>query len=441
MQRILPFLQILISCWEVWMCYELLYNTVLEKEHLRKKDKVLIYGNIILWGIGIAYNHNFAFFSRGIFYLSIFVTGVCVYAIKKGELLLIVGMVALYYSLVAVMDYFIAFNSMYYLDYMGIDFYTNVYMASTYIQAFLLFISRLFVFSAIMLLKKQFMLDKKGLERYTYPILAMGSVFILIIKRYQFDLYRMATGRQERQGGFAGTSMLLLVSIVLLVTIGILINDSVRKQNEILILRDKMQNNWYQNVQEELEQERIRIHDVKQHFLILQAYEKEKDWDNLHQYLEKVGGRYIETQIPVCTGNRILDIILHQKKIEAEQKNIKWSLRVVKLQELPISEDETVSLFGNLLDNAIEACERMEKEGRWILVRISRQKKILSMEISNSIENIPREKNGVFITSKEKQKWHGYGGKSVQRIVERHEGEIFYRVEKNEFCVRITFFA
>ena len=112
MQRILLILQILISCWEVWMCYELLYSTILEKECLRKKDKILIYGNIILWGMGMAYNHNFAFFSRGIFYLSIFVTSLCVYAIKKREQLLIVGMVALYYSLVAVMDFFMAFSSM-----------------------------------------------------------------------------------------------------------------------------------------------------------------------------------------------------------------------------------------------------------------------------------------------------------------------------------------
>ncbi len=440
MQRILPFLQILISCWEVWMCYELLYSTILEKEHLRKKDKVLIYGNLILWGIGLAYNHNFAFFSRGIFYLSIFVTGLCVYAIKKRELLLIVGMVSLYYSLVAVMDYFMAFCSMYYLERMGIDFYISVFKSSTYMQAFLLFMARILIFSGITLLKKRLKLEERQLERYKFPILFLSGIMILVVKKYQLDLCGLVYGEMDVQGGFIGISMLLVVSLVLLAATVILAEDSIRKKNEILTLRDEMQNNWYQSVQEQLEQERIRIHDVKQHFLILQAYEKEKDWENLHRYLEKIGERYMETEIPVFTGNRILDIILHQKKMEAEQKDIKWTLCVVKLQDLPLSEDETVALFGNLLDNAIEACVRMKKEDRWILVHINRQKKILSLEISNSIERIPGEKNGGFITSKEKQEWHGYGGKSVQRIVEQHEGEIFYRVEKKEFCVRITFF-
>lgn len=422
------------------MCYELLYSTILEKEQLQKRDKIIIYGNIILWGIGMAYNHNFAFFSRGIFYLSMVVTGLCVSLIKKRKILLVVGMVMLYYSLVAVIDFFVAFSSMYYLYDLGIDFYTNVYIASTYMQAFLLFISRLIMFLTIMLLKKQFVLHKGKLERYVYPILAMDSILILIVKHYQFDLYRMATGKQERQGGFVGTSMLLLVSIVLLMTIGILINDSVRKQNEILTLRDKMQNNWYQNVQEELEQERIRIHDVKQHFLIIQAYEKEKDWDNLHQYLKKVGESYIETEIPVFTGNRILDIILHQKKNKAEQKNIKWSIHVVKLKRLPMTEEEIVSLFGNLLDNAIEACEQMKDEERWIQIRISRQKQILNIEISNSINKTPREKNGELVSSKNDRKQHGYGMKSARQIVDRNEGEFSYQILEKEFCAKITFF-
>lgn len=440
MQRILPILQILISCWEVWMCYELLYSTILEKECLRKKDKILIYGNIILWGMGIAYNHNFAFFSLTMFYLAILVTGLCVYAVKKREILLIIGMVASYYSLVAVMDYFIAFRSMYYLDRMGIDFYITVYSSSTYIQALLLFIVRMLIFLGITLVRKQLVLHKGELGRYKYPILAMGGILIMIVKRYQFDLYRMAAGKQDVQGGFAGTSMLLLVSIVLLVTIGILINDSVRKKNEILSLRDEMQNKWYQNVQRELEQERIRIHDVKQHFLILQAYEKEKDWENLHQYLEKIGERYIETSIPACTGNRILDMIIYQKRIKADQKNIKWRTHVTKLENLPMSEEEIVSLFGNLLDNAIEACEQIKDNERWIQIQFSRQKRILNMEILNSIEKIPREENGRLVSSKSNKRQHGYGMKSVRQIVDRNGGEFSYQIRGKEFCARITFF-
>lgn len=99
-----------------------------------------------------------------------------------------------------------------------------------------------------------------------------------------------------------------------------------------------------------------------------------------------------------------------------------------------------VSLFGNLLDNAIEACERMKGGDRWIQIQISRQKEILNIEISNSIEKVPEEKNEEFISSKENKKLHGYGMKSVRRIVERYTGEIFYQIQERKFCVRVTFF-
>ncbi len=440
MRGILLFIQILISCWEIWICYELLYGTVLEKEYLRKRDKALIYGNILIWGGLIAYNHTMLFFSRGILYISIALTGLCVCLIKKKNMLLNIGIVMLYYSLVAVLDFFVAFSSMYYLRELGIDFEANVYFSSTYIQAILLFAARWLMFMAVMLTKRRLSIHKRELERYTYPILAMSIMLIIIVKRYQFELSGMSSGRQEVRGGFAGTSLIFLVAMVLLVSVGLLINDSVRKQNEILTLRDEMQNNWYQNVQNELDLERMRVHDVKRHFLVLQAYEKEKNWEQLHQYLEKISGQFSEIKIPICTGNRILDLVLYYKKKEAEQKNIEWKLHVVKLQNLPMEEDEIVSLMGNLLDNAIEACERMIDSDRWILIQINRQKQILNIEISNSIEKAPREKDGELISSKDNKKLHGYGLKSARRIVERHKGELFFRIQDEQFCIIATFF-
>lgn len=68
-------------------------------------------------------------------------------------------------------------------------------------------------------------------------------------------------------------------------------------------MRDEIQNSWYQNVQEELEQERICIHDVKQHFMILQAYEKREDWKSLRQYLQRIGGQIQEIDRMIFEDN------------------------------------------------------------------------------------------------------------------------------------------
>ena len=58
---------ILLSICEVWMCYQVLYRTVLEKEHLRKWQKVLIWGNILGAGTLLGINRKIIFFSSTMF--------------------------------------------------------------------------------------------------------------------------------------------------------------------------------------------------------------------------------------------------------------------------------------------------------------------------------------------------------------------------------------
>ena len=54
--------QALLSMFEVWLCYQLLYLTLLEKEYLNVKEKIVIWVNIVVWGAAVSYNRNFMFF-------------------------------------------------------------------------------------------------------------------------------------------------------------------------------------------------------------------------------------------------------------------------------------------------------------------------------------------------------------------------------------------
>ena len=75
-----------------------------------------------------------------------------------------------------------------------------------------------------------------------------------------------------------------------------------------------------------------------------------------------------ETQ--VWTGIEILDYLLTQEKKKADQRNIKFQIETQRIDSLPFSDIEIVSIFGNLLDNAIEACEKIEIEERLSLIHI-----------------------------------------------------------------------
>ena len=83
-------MQIFLSMVEVWMCYQLLYCTLLKKEYLNTKEKVIIWANIIVCGILVSWNRDIIFFSHPVFILSLIITGICsVYIIKKYKRLLV----------------------------------------------------------------------------------------------------------------------------------------------------------------------------------------------------------------------------------------------------------------------------------------------------------------------------------------------------------------
>ena len=79
---------ILLSICEVWMCYQVLYRTVLEKEHLRKWQKVLIWGNILGAGIILGINRKLLFFSITMFVFVISITLFCAWIVERKNMLI-----------------------------------------------------------------------------------------------------------------------------------------------------------------------------------------------------------------------------------------------------------------------------------------------------------------------------------------------------------------
>lgn len=87
----------------------------------------------------------------------------------------------------------------------------------------------------------------------------------------------------------------------------------------------------------------------------------------------------------------------------------------------------------------MEACERIDEEKK-IRVKLEKQKNLFFAEIANTMKEIPEKAGKRFLTSKADKENHGYGLKSVQRIVDEYEGVISYETKENEFVVTLSFF-
>lgn len=140
----------------------------------------------------------------------------------------------------------------------------------------------------------------------------------------------------------------------------------------------------------------------------------------------------------VKTGNDVLDTILTEKSLKCSSNDIKL-ICVADGKVLNFMKDEDIySLFGNALDNAIEAtlkCNDVEK--RIIDVELYSSGNLITISISNpNVEKIIL-KDGLPLTTKNDHNSHGYGMKSIRYIVEKYNGNLIIDCNNNIFALSI----
>lgn len=424
---------ILLSICEVWMCYQVLYRTVLEKEHLRKWQKVLIWGNILAAGTLLGINRKILFFSISMFVFVISITLLCAWIVERKNMLIKIEIIILYYTILALLDFFCGFISM---EMIGKQFWEEIYKFSqSMVQCALFLIPRAGV--ALLLVKwKEKSMVLKG-DRKTLALLC--GVFLGILRLYMVTMVDMAIDVRTAQGLSAAVSMVFVSVLAAGVFMFFHRFQMLKTENKMLLELETLSENHMKDIEIMMEKNRIQTHDMKHHLLILREYGQEKQWDSLMSYLNELSDDILVSQKAMWTQVGILDTLLEQKKAKAESKGIEFRIRADRIGELPFSDMEICTLFSNLLDNAIEACEKIPDDRRWIEIHITRKSAMLYITISNSIKGRPLEKEGKLITNKENHQLHGYGIKSVQKIVRKYEGEFSYQVHENEFVVTITF--
>ena len=101
-----------ISIFEIWILYQVLFNTVIDLKVLRNKDKFIMWISIFVTGIMSGINREGLFFSSILFLFNIIVIFICSGWIKKKNLWIIGDIIVFYFALVALIDYLWAFLSM-----------------------------------------------------------------------------------------------------------------------------------------------------------------------------------------------------------------------------------------------------------------------------------------------------------------------------------------
>ena len=140
----------------------------------------------------------------------------------------------------------------------------------------------------------------------------------------------------------------------------------------------------------------------------------------------------------VKTGNTVLDTILTEKSLLCYKKGIILSC-VADGENIAFMEDADVySLFGNALDNAIEAVLKLEeREKRVIDVVVYKKAGLITMNVNNAYSGKITLKDGLPVTTKGDSFYHGFGMKSIKMIVNKYGGEMNVSLDGSVFSLSI----
>ena len=217
-------------------------------------------------------------------------------------------------------------------------------------------------------------------------------------------------------------------------------NRMIKKEKDLWALHDQMTEQNYRLLRQSAELNRHLVHDVKHHLLILREYVKEGDLEGVAAYLDEIEDEYLCVPRKAWTGNGFLDFILNQKKSKAESKGILFDIDSEAIPVWGFTDSEISVVFGNLLDNAIEACEKVEDREKYIHVFMKKRGNIAAVKIRNSIAACPVRMNGRFVSDKSNPGMHGYGVKSVKRVISKRGGCFECHADREEFWVNISVF-
>lgn len=225
---------------------------------------------------------------------------------------------------------------------------------------------------------------------------------------------------------FYGWTMVSIVFPIYMVVILFIFRGQNRFDKQM-----KEQFAYYQSmekIQKEKEEEIAIIrHDIANHISVLEEMKKEDEGRQILKKIDKNQGR--------MTGVAVIDCLIREKEHICEEKGIVFTKNIAQLSDVK-SEYEMISLLANLLDNAIEATERVI-DGKRVELLIEEQQGVLHIEVVNSKDASENPVASGFRTTKKNKRMHGYGSRIIRDIVSKNDGKIVYDNRENEMKIKI----
>lgn len=178
-------------------------------------------------------------------------------------------------------------------------------------------------------------------------------------------------------------------------------------------------------------------HDIKNHWVALSGYFSNGDYEGGKKYIEQISGAFSEGET-IDTGNIALDAIISTKKALADEKGIRFDATVQIPEQIPVDAADICIIFGNSLDNAIEACEKIKSDKKYIKLSVIYEDNSILCKVVNTVES--KHKITLKTTKKDKSN-HGFGFDNIKQSLSKYNHLMKIDQNDNEFILSFVIFT
>lgn len=225
---------------------------------------------------------------------------------------------------------------------------------------------------------------------------------------------------------------------------GILVNRALQLRAEthqmeqdykLMEIQVSGQQRYHKLLNETRQEIRKQQHDLHHKLAVIHSLAREGDIDKLNYHLDLVNAEILETSQIYCDNIPVNSVVGHYVAT-AQQKGIQITVDLVVPEATArINASNLCVIFGNILENATEACERMHDEDKFIHISSHLHNGMLIIKQKNSFVGKISEIDGQFYSSKRNE--IGIGLASVQSVAQKHGGNAVYTFENKVFITSI----
>lgn len=238
------------------------------------------------------------------------------------------------------------------------------------------------------------------------------------------------------------SNILILISNIIVYYIHELTLKTNQKYTDILLTQQKYDNTveYYNLLKQQNENTGLLIHDIKKHLNSIRMLSSKNNAD-IKNYIDNIFDEFNITNFINYCNNPLLNLITYRYYEICKSNGIKFEVNIQNSKLNFMSEPDITALFDNILENAVEAAKQTDEK----LIKFSidiRNTNFMIISVTNSSHINPlTASSGNIVTSKSDPRLHGFGLKSIRRIIKKYDGnlEMSYDDSENTFTSKIIF--